>query len=299
VPGLVARLDDPEPSARVEAAAGLAAIGPVALDAVPRLLRQAKDDPNQDARATAASALVRIDADAAAPLVVEYARVLAATGLQERRGAAVVLGSLGAIAKPAVPALVAALGDDDALLRNRAAGALGSIGLPAELVVPALAGALEDRDPIVRQAASAAFAFSLAPDASRAAEAVLRHAAAGADRHTAELARIGLANAERTRGDADVRVLLIVLDTESARAHTLQQLAETGPRAHAAVPALVRALADGPTLHRYLAAEALGAIGPAAREGDAVPALRVALTDPAAVVRESARAALARIGAAA
>ena len=49
-------------------------------------------------------------------------------------------------------------------------------------------------------------------------------------------------------------------------------LSEIGPEARAAIPELIRNLADSNTYYAQMAAEALGNIGPVAKE--AVPALR-------------------------
>jgi len=165
----VRSLEDPAPSVRIRAAAALREIGPPALPAAGRLGALALDDANQDARGATASALGRIDPDAAAGLVAPLLRGLAAGDVQGRRAAAVVLGNLGPVAKPAVPALVDALASDDALLRNRAVQALAAIGIPAASVVPALTRALDDPEFHVRHAAAAAFAFSLPGDACAAA----------------------------------------------------------------------------------------------------------------------------------
>jgi HEAT repeat protein len=81
------------------------------------------------------------------------------------RRAARVLEQIG---PPAVPALITALGDADAQVRQNAAGALGQIGLPAAEAVPTLIAALQDPDQEVIKAAKKALeriqSPSLAPN---------------------------------------------------------------------------------------------------------------------------------------
>jgi hypothetical protein len=73
-----------------------------------------------------------LDLDGAAP----YTRVAAAYAV----------GSAGAVAKPAVPALIANLGSESNPVRYSSALALGEIGPPATEAVPALQKLLDDRN---------------------------------------------------------------------------------------------------------------------------------------------------------
>jgi HEAT repeat protein len=98
-----------------------------------------------------------------------------------------------------------------------------------------------------------------------------------------------------------------VLDQNlNVRFFAAKTLANVGPDAKAAIPALIKALAtfpggtpplDGPQRYyadtRWVAAEALGAVGPGAK--DAVPALQKALNDSSPDVRSAAAAALKQI----
>ncbi len=61
-----------------------------------------------------------------------------------RRIAAFALGKIGPAAKEAVPALIAALKDEDKDVRVYAASALGHIGPAAKEAVPALEAAARD-----------------------------------------------------------------------------------------------------------------------------------------------------------
>src|SRR5438093_13759786 len=64
----------------------------------------------------------------------------------KRLHAATVLGSLGAKAKNAVPALMDALTDDYPEVRRMAAAAIGEIGAEARMAIPTLIQSLKDRD---------------------------------------------------------------------------------------------------------------------------------------------------------
>jgi HEAT repeat protein len=67
------------------------------------------------------------------------------------RSAAAALGNIGGNAKEAVPALAAALKDQDSFVRCFAAEALGRIRENAKEAVPELAAALKDQDSFVRR----------------------------------------------------------------------------------------------------------------------------------------------------
>jgi HEAT repeat protein len=72
------------------------------------------------------------------------------------RQSAAALGELGPEAKIAVPALIGALKNEDARVRQAAAEALGKIGPDAHKAVPSLHQALKDTDSAVSAAAAAA-----------------------------------------------------------------------------------------------------------------------------------------------
>jgi HEAT repeat protein len=75
-----------------------------------------------------------------------------------REGAAAALRTIGSQAKSAVPALIELLRDSDANVRRTAAEALGSIDREARQALPALRLALQDADAAVRVAAALAVA---------------------------------------------------------------------------------------------------------------------------------------------
>jgi HEAT repeat protein len=117
---LVAGLKDPNPAKRRLAATGLSRHGPRAVVAVPALVAVLKGDKEPAVRSQAAEAL----------------------------------GGIGSSARRAVPDLLNALKDDDALVRETAAEALADIKVDGPKVVPALVALLADADMNVRCAAA-------------------------------------------------------------------------------------------------------------------------------------------------
>ena len=177
-----------------------------------------------------------------------------------RQAAADALGAMGAEARGAVDALLAALGDSSEAVRHAAAVALWRIGTHAEDGAR-LVCRLPSPDPYV----SAFAAWSLGNLGAEAQYAV------------PDLAR--------------------ALARDETNAVVAAALARIGPAASGAVPALVEALGSENADHRWRAARTLGRIG--APAGSAVPALTGALADPSSVVRQHAARALGRVGAAA
>jgi hypothetical protein len=67
-----------------------------------------------------------------------------------RLNAASALGSMGVVAKAAIPDLISTLKDSSSIVRSSAASALGGMGLEAKSAIPALSAALQDEDRLVR-----------------------------------------------------------------------------------------------------------------------------------------------------
>lgn len=291
VPTLVEQLKDRDTTARILAAQWLAKLGPDAYGALPALVDLALHDPNQDTSAAAATAIRTLDLQAAREVVNGYLPALWDSDAEVRRKACAGLGSLGPVAKPAVPSLITLLDDTDELVRERAVGALGMIGIPQEEIAAALTKALRDPASIVRYRAASQFAFHVPVTAT--ALPALMDLRTDADKSVASLAEIALEHAgSNTR--QDVANLVSLLERPGEKDYALQQLAQLGPEAADAAPVLISVLRDSLALNRYLAAEALRTIGPAAEA--AVPELIVALRDPDPIVTESAAEALAAIG---
>jgi HEAT repeat protein/lysophospholipase L1-like esterase len=166
---LFAALDDPSEAVRAAAAQALARIGPTPEDVAP--LADALTSRDRYVAAFAAWSLGNLGA-LAEPAVDALVRALARDETD-----AVVAGALariGPAAKAAVPELVRALASDDHGRRWRAARTLGRIGPAAEPAVAALTAALADPSAVVR--AQAARALGRIGPAGKSAAAALQRA---------------------------------------------------------------------------------------------------------------------------
>jgi HEAT repeat protein len=144
---LTAALKDDSPHVRAVAATALASTGPAGPDALPAL----RDMLSTPESLPALRALARYGADAA-PAIGKIIPLLQRQGDSEVRwNAARTLGKIGLPAKEAVPNLIAALTDSDALVREHAAEALGDIGPQAKEAIAALEKVLNDPDAGVRR----------------------------------------------------------------------------------------------------------------------------------------------------
>ncbi|MEJ5343928.1 MAG: HEAT repeat domain-containing protein [Chloroflexus sp.] len=239
---------------------------------LPGLRRALKQD---HLRERVAEALAKLGIPAVPALV----QALGDGDADVREAAAAALGRIGDAA--AVPALVPVLRDGYADVREAAAAALGQIGAPA---VPALVQALGDGDANVRRAAAAA----LGQIGDAAAVPALVRALGDGERQVREAAAAALGQI----GDAQaVPALVRALKYGNALVRWAAAAA-LGKIGAPAVPALVRALRDGDWKMRRAAAEALGAIG----NTQVVPALVEVLGDENWYVRRAAAAALGQIG---
>ena len=139
--------------------------------------------------------------------------------------AAHALGQIGAAARPAAEALVSLVGSSDETVRREAVRALAKIKPGAKLVLPILARLLGDASPAVR---------------TNALQALTEF------------------------GEPAVPLLIKALDDEKTDYWAMLVLAELGPQAKAAVPALIKKLSSQQPEIRHEALIALGKIGPAA-----------------------------------
>jgi HEAT repeat protein len=165
VPHLIDALAADAPALRLSATSALEHAGRAALQAQPRLLDMFERDPDAGVRAHAGIALTRL-APGDGDLVLACGRVLAADGdARVRQTAAAALVQAGASARPAEPAILQALGDDDPTVRVFAAGVVGQLGQP-RAALPVLIDGLSDADPAVRaEAAGLLGAVDAAPEA--------------------------------------------------------------------------------------------------------------------------------------
>ncbi len=140
-----AGLKDPDDEVRATAATAVGNMGAKAEAAIPALVAQLGHDKFKEARETAARALGRIgkalpdNHDADKPLLA------AAAGDEDPVTRTVALGALAMLNKD-VPGQIAALQKflhhDEPLVRMKAAHALGMIGLPAKAAAPEIAAIL-------------------------------------------------------------------------------------------------------------------------------------------------------------
>jgi hypothetical protein len=153
------------------AADSLRTLGPAAKEALPALERSLKTDQASGVRHAAALALGAIGPEATAALT----HALRAAVYEDRWPLIQALGALGAGGKGAVSTLVGVLQGpvlhDYLGVRREAAASLGKIGSEAKAAVPALIAALRDEDWTIRSAAAAALP-DIAPADSSAASAL-------------------------------------------------------------------------------------------------------------------------------
>jgi HEAT repeat protein len=156
VPALIAALDDRRLHVRRAAAYALGEIGRPALSATAKLLRLGRHDPSwavkRTARWAAASIHGKLPAKPGPPIVGDLVKAMGDPACEHW-----VPTALSVAGKPAVPALIRALGDHRARVRRLAAFTLGTMD---EKAAPALSAlkrrARVDADPQVRRLAKQA-----------------------------------------------------------------------------------------------------------------------------------------------
>jgi HEAT repeat protein len=217
-------------------------------------LTKAVADADAEVRWHAARALGAIG-PGAAPAVAVLSTALADQNPAVRAYAAYALGRIGEASKPAVPQLVAAMKDSDALVRREALRAIGQIKPGPAVVVPLFIEVIKNSPP-----------SEIMPALHSMAEF----------------------------GEKVVPGLIEALQHEGAQYWACIVLAEIGPPAKDAVPALIEVLDNPKAEVRREAAMALGRIG--AASASAVPKLTSMLNDPASGVNAEAAFALGSIG---
>jgi HEAT repeat protein len=284
---LIVLLDDHEAPVRSAAVVALMTIDPNDLQAeavIAGLVKRLRD-PFERVRSYAALAVSRFGSRAKAAVgpLADWFRRETQPWIQAQVAEA--LGSLGAEAAPAVPMLIAAARDKDADVRENAIFALGLIGPKVEGVLPVVRAALADPDVSVRSRASSALAAIDGPEVTKLIES-LRGREARAQKSAADaLAEMG----PKAAPAVPALIAHLADDHEGVLDSAVRALDAIGAPA---VLALVESLGHENPRLRLGAAEVLGRIGlPAAPAGDKLAALRAGDPDPQ--VRRYAALALA------
>ncbi len=294
VPGLIEALKDDRTA--YWACLVLSEIGPDAAEAVPGLADLAKNHKQPDVCREAVLALAAIGPGAAAT-VPDLSAVLDDEDTLLDGPAVFALGSIGPKAKPAEEKIRKLADDENSppFFRTVCLWALARMNpddqdLVRE-VVPKLVEALKASEPRVRAAAARALVdLDPPPEIVRP---VLQKAMDEASPEVLDEMLDALAGL----GEKAVPRLAKALEVEQVRARAAAIIARIGPPAKAAVPALVKALADENPETRNEVLFALAAIGADAAE--AVPAIQEALKGSDPKVCYAACYALGKIGPAA
>lgn len=206
-----------------------------------------------------------------------------------QRWAILALAAMGPEAKDAVDALKSALQSPHTKVRAYAAHALGAIGPDASAAVEPLIALITDKDPAVRREARDAVRLIGAP--KEAVLANITRILETADPADAASAVMTLAEL----GEAVVPGLCQALDNNDSCYWALLTLAELGPKAANAVPAVSKLLQHPEPEVRMQALVTLGEIGPAAKE-QAGAISELLKSDPVMSVRYAAAFALGMVG---
>jgi HEAT repeat protein len=333
VPDLVRALQSKESKTRSNAVQRLASMGPDARVAIPPLLKLLKEDNDEFTRRLASEALSKIGAPDKTdlPALVEALRD---ANLDVKRYATAAIGTLGSEAGMAVPELLQDLKDKDTVVRQNAARSLGKAGSSSQsTVVPALSAALQDQEPDVRVAAAealtspgllnhsdpkpvldlmknadprvracAAGALGQFSDAAKTVVPALMEACKSSDAvvRRGAMASLGQFGIQAKAAPVFIDGLLKDQDGEvrkNAGAALAKLAPELGPDVKAAAKALIKALHDPETDVKRSAATALARIGPEAKA--AAASLADLLKEPDKGLRLEVLSALAAIGPAA
>lgn len=275
-------LSDPEPLVRQAAVAALGLLAADSADLLPILLGILRD-ADAKVRAEARTLLLRYGA-AVVPQLIEALQVP-----PSRCGAIEVLGALGPVAEPAVPALLRLALDPVPEQWQRLITALGQIGRPARAAAPLLLHLARHSDPRLREVALTALGqIGVAEAVPLLMECITR----GTDKQLALLAlgRIGRA----ARAATPVILPLVRSENKDERCLAMETLGRIAT-AEAALPVLLPVLRNRQLCSWELASamEALERLGPDAQA--AVPLLQYWAAEGDSLASMAASAALKRI----
>lgn len=284
LPILINALKSEDPELKDEAIEALSEMGN---SAVSPLMKFLKDNQEVSGEIAALDVLTALGPRAknAAKIVAE---ALNSPDPMLRWHAARALGELESDNEEAIAALTAALGDNSPQVRSHAAFALGEIGAKNQEALNRLVELVGDENPVVRRASVEALK-KIDPDRESVRPAFLR-----ALRDSSPEVRAHAVEAIASLGKPNVNELIAALDSPETCHAACLLLAELGPKAQQAVPALSETLADENPVVRLEALIALGRIGEAAKP--AIPKMLKALDDETEAVRFGAVFALGKMG---
>ncbi|MBI2947293.1 MAG: HEAT repeat domain-containing protein [Verrucomicrobia bacterium] len=284
-PKLIEALKDESAQVRSAAALALANTGPEAKPALQPLIK-ALSDPDRSVQKGAARAIAAIGSGAAAA-VPALTAALKERDPSLRVELVAALGKIGSSAESAVPRLIELIDDGGNEVRTVLFASLGHIGPGAKAAVSALSKAVQDASPEIRAHAVAALAkiasdpkmvLPLLEDSLNDNSPVVRKVAVEALVKFSEAA------------DEIIPKVFALLKSGEDRPVALDALRQIKVKS---VSLLTETLSNNDPSVRLFACEALGRLGPLAKES--VPALKKALTDDYDIVRRQARMALRRI----
>ncbi|HWG45732.1 MAG TPA: HEAT repeat domain-containing protein [Gemmataceae bacterium] len=303
--GLESLLDSKDSEIALGAAIVLARIGGEDTKPAVDVLRRALKNSDAQTQAMATASLATLG-PIAAPAMHDLADVLtnANNSPTLRGGAALAIAHIGTAAEPVVPALAKAIRPSEPLeVRQYAAEAFGQMKYPATKEgLPAILEAIEkDTDPLVRQKC----VWSLFPmkrevmeetKADKVLEKVLDEPSGAMNLVRYDAARKLAVYLGADAPDKTATVLLHMLTNTTLKVYNSTDAKVEGSGNEAASGRVnVQANTGGDA--RYMAAQALGAMGAKARKRpDVVEALKKAAKDGDAKLRETATKALEAIG---
>lgn len=165
------------------------------------------------------------------------------------------------LGKEAIPALIQALRDDNAKIREESAMVLTTLGSQASEAVSALIETVKDRDPVVRH--TAAWALGKIGPAAKPAIPVLGEALRDSEPRVRVSAAFALSRLDPDRTPAMVDHLIHALEDADARSSAMVALETIGPPANAAASKLSDFVKKAPDKwHRAFAARALAKVDP-------------------------------------
>lgn len=255
---LVKNLTSGDPRVRLAAGRALIALDPDPEISRP-LLEEVLDNVQQDVLTDMLDSLAQLG-----PIAVP--RLIKALDYERARPHVIyILGQIGPEAEPAVPALLALMGDDDEAVCRETLIALAKIGPAAEEAVAPLVEALgHHQGPMCY---GVCYALGRIGPAAVKAKPVLLRTMAGSDGSAAFIAAWALTRIDPTCPmTAEISTPILMAGLQEAdpgfRLQAAAALKSLGPLARGATAALQRAIEDEDPFVREAAAEALEAIGP-------------------------------------